>query len=269
MTVPKYTSKLQGSKVVVIGGSAGIGYAAAEASLESGAHVYLASSSSTRIEAAVSRLTTATHQSPTATGGSVQGRAIDLGSDDSVRQFIDWVSADTTVGKARGIDHVVFTAGDALRLGDLMDTDLEDAKGALEVRFWGALRVIKFTHSQMKDRGRSGSITLTSGTVAYKPAKGWAVASGMGGAIESITRGLAVDLAPTRVNCILPGAVDTPLWDPLPAQVKAGMMRQFEDKLLTGRVGQAEEVAEGYLFLMKGSYTTGTCIVIDGGAMLT
>lgn len=111
--------------------------------------------------------------------------------------------------------------------------------------------------------------------MAYKPAKGWAVASGMGGSVEvspslphlsprahthrphpqppqSVTRGLAVDLAPTRINCILPGAVDTPLWGPLSPEAKAATFKHFEDKLLTGKVGLPEEVAEGYLYLMKG-----------------
>ncbi|KAJ9119335.1 hypothetical protein QFC24_005806 [Naganishia onofrii] len=250
-----------------------IGFAAAEASLESGAHVYIASSSSTRVENAVSQIQTAA-ASATEGGqkGSIQGREIDLTSDTSVKEFVGWVSADTKGdgGKEKGIDHVIFTAGDALQLGDLMETDFEDARKvtlsanlilciggdmrtqAFDVRFWGALRVIQFAHPEMKDRGRLGSITLTSGTVAYKPAKGWVVAAGMGGAVESATRGLAIDLAPTRVNCILPGAVDTPLWDPLPAHVKTGLMKSFEEKLLTGQVGQAEEVAEGYLYLMKG-----------------
>ncbi|KAJ9095264.1 hypothetical protein QFC21_005630 [Naganishia friedmannii] len=247
MSAPKYTNKLQGKKIIVIG------YAAAEASLESRAHVYIASSSSVRVEKAVSQLQSTAAAAGGEGKGSIQGRAIDLTSDSSVKEFIGWVSGDADgAGKERGVDHVIFTAGDALQLGDLMETDFEDAKKAFDVRFWGALRVIRFAHPEMKDRGRLGSITLTSGTVAYKPAKGWVVAAGMGGAVESATRGLAIDLAPTRVNCILPGAVDTPLWDPLPAHVKAGLMKTFEEKLLTGRVGQAEEVAEGYLYLMKG-----------------
>ncbi|KAI5450208.1 hypothetical protein NCC49_003357 [Naganishia albida] len=266
MSTLKYSNKLRGKKVLVVGGSAGIGYAAAEAALENQAHIYIASSSIDRVNGAVSKLKdTIDGQS----AGSVQGRTIDLTSDSSVKEVVDWVSNDTEGGKQSGIDHVIFTAGDSLMLGDLSQVNIDDCKCALEVRFWGMLRVVKFAHPAMMDRGRYGSITVTSGTVAYKPAKGWSVAAGMGGSVESVTRGLAVDLAPTRVNCVLPGAVDTPMWDPMGPEGKAATFKHFEGKVLTGKVGVPEEIAEGYLYLMKGSYTTGTCIVLDGGAMLT
>jgi NAD(P)-dependent dehydrogenase (short-subunit alcohol dehydrogenase family) len=195
--MPKYTNKLENKKVVVIGGSAGIGmhfphppkfrvdlipmnpgYGAAEAALESGANVYIGSSNAERVESAVKSL-----ESDNASGkGSIQGRAIDLKSDESVKEFVDWVAGDTKGGGEQGVDHLIFTAGDALMLGDLMDTNLKEAKAvslvvaihlpdlplihldlkAFEVRFWGALRVVKAVHPVMKDRGRFGSITLTS-----------------------------------------------------------------------------------------------------------
>lgn len=154
------------------------GYGAAEAALESGANVYIGSSNAERVESAVKNL-----ESANASGkGSIQGRAIDLKSDESVKEFVDWVANDKE-RKEEGVDHLIFTAGDALMLGDLMDTNLEEAKAvstslsssdligkadsrgnikAFEVRFWGALRVVKAVHPAMKDRGRFGSITLTS-----------------------------------------------------------------------------------------------------------
>ena len=90
--------------------------------MESSAHVYIASSSPDRVSSAISDL------KATSSSGSIQGRAIDLRSEDSVKQFVDWVAADTEGEKQQGIDHVVFTAGDALMLGHLMDTDLDAAK---------------------------------------------------------------------------------------------------------------------------------------------
>ncbi|KAJ9112691.1 hypothetical protein QFC22_006193 [Naganishia vaughanmartiniae] len=169
MSAPKYINKLQGKKVIVIGGSAGIGYCAAEASLESGSHVYIASSSSTRVDKAVAQLQ-ADAAGTEAVKGSIQGREIDLTSDESVEQFIAWVSGDTVAGKDKGVDHIIFTAGDALQLGDLMETDFEDARKAFDVRFWGALRVIQIAHPEMKDRGRLGSITITSNGRTELPA---------------------------------------------------------------------------------------------------
>jgi NAD(P)-dependent dehydrogenase (short-subunit alcohol dehydrogenase family) len=108
------------------------GYAAAEAALESQAHVYIGSSSSDRVQGAVSKLKdTISGQSI----GSAQGRAIDLTSDASVKEFIDWVSNDTEGGKEKGVDHTIFTAGDSLKLGDLLETDIDDVKGVSQARY--------------------------------------------------------------------------------------------------------------------------------------
>lgn len=100
------------------------------------------------------------------------------------------------------MDHVIFSAGDALQLHSLDDLDVESSKSAFEVRVFGVLRVVKAVKGMFN---KGGSLTLTTGTVAYKPHKGWSVASAMGGATESLTRGLAVDLAPIRVNAVCPG----------------------------------------------------------------
>lgn len=108
-----------------------IGYAAAEAALENQAHIYIASSSIDRVNGAVSKLKdTIDGQS----AGSVQGRPIDLTSDSSVKEVVDWVSNDTEGGKQSGIDHVIFTAGDSLMLGDLSQVNIDDCKCVSETR---------------------------------------------------------------------------------------------------------------------------------------
>ncbi len=89
---------------------------------------------------------------------------------------------------------------------------------------------------------------------------GWTLASGMAGATESVSRGLAVDLAPIRVNCVVPGAVYTELWDGMGQEQKDKMMKGMEGKLLTEKMGMPEDVAEAYLFCMKSAYVTGTSI---------
>jgi NAD(P)-dependent dehydrogenase (short-subunit alcohol dehydrogenase family) len=108
------------------------GYSAAEAALESQAHVYIASSSSDRVQGAVSKLKgTVAGQSV----GSVHGRSVDLTSDASVKDLINWVSNDTEGGKQNGIDHVIFTAGDSLMLGDLSQVNIDDCKGVSRARW--------------------------------------------------------------------------------------------------------------------------------------
>lgn len=82
-------------------------------------------------------------------------------------------------------------------------------------------------------------------------------------------RGLALDLAPVRVNLISPGAVQTPLWDGLPKEMVAGFMKMIEQRTTTGVIGRAEDVAESYLFVLKDANCTGSVIDTNGGAFLT
>lgn len=87
------------------------------------------------------------------------------------------------------------------------------------------------------------------------------------GSLESGTRGLAVDLAPIRVNFIVLGAIKTPLLDDFTGGNSA-IAEQFAQGTLAKRIGSAEEAAEAYLFSMRCGYATGTRIDVDGGALL-
>lgn len=143
-----YVDKVKDKHVVVIGGSAGIGYAVAEAAAANGAHVYIASSNPKRVEEAAQRL-----------GGNVQGRAIDVLSDDSVKGFFEWVKQKS--GNA-GIHHLVYTAGDSLQTPSFTEANLEDAAKIPAVRVYGALRAAQHAYPYLKEHGREASITITS-----------------------------------------------------------------------------------------------------------
>lgn len=110
--------------------------------------------------------------------GQVFGKAVDLKSEPSIKSYFEWVDS---TGK-KGVDHVVFTAGDALALAPVDENlDVERSKDAFDIRVFGVLRVVKAVKGLFNV---GGSLTLTTGTVAYKPPKGWSVASAMGGATE-------------------------------------------------------------------------------------
>jgi NAD(P)-dependent dehydrogenase (short-subunit alcohol dehydrogenase family) len=113
-----------------------------------------------------------------------------------------------------------------------------------------------------------GSITLTDGTIAHRPRKGAALSTAMAGAIEHLTRGLAVDLAPVRVNAVCPALVLTEVWDSIPEEVRAQRLRRMTEHQPLPRPGSPAEVAQAYLYLMKGGYTTGQVLKVDGGATL-
>jgi NAD(P)-dependent dehydrogenase (short-subunit alcohol dehydrogenase family) len=238
--------ELDGKRVLVIGGSSGIGYAVAKAALAAGARVTVASSDAQRVNAAVARL------------GGGDGVALDVTDEAAVRSYF------TSSGP---IDHIAFTAADwgAIEHPDFAGIDLAAAASIFAVRFWGALAVAK--HG-VKRVAPGGSITLTNGMAAHRPQKGLAVATAMAGAVEHLVKGLAVELAPVRVNGVCPGAIRTEAWDELPSEFRQAQEARLAEQLLP-RVGDTAEVAEAYLYLMRGTYTTGQTLRVEGGWSLS
>src|SRR4029079_2836333 len=130
------------------------------------------------------------------------------------------------------------------------------------VRFWGAVAAVKYGHQSMPP---DGSITLTDGTVAHRPRKGAPLSTSMAGAVEHLGVGLAVDLAPIRVNVVCPGLVMTEVWAGVPEE----QMKKLTARQPIPRGGGPNEVAEAYLYLMRAGFTTGQVLRVDGGSGLT
>jgi NAD(P)-dependent dehydrogenase (short-subunit alcohol dehydrogenase family) len=236
---------LQGQKVVVIGGSSGIGFAVAKGALADGARVTIGSSNPQNVEAAVAKL-----------GPGASGHAVDVKTEADVAAFFD---------KIDGLDHLVYTAGDwgsARTPRPIAETNFQDAEALFAVRFWGALAAIKHATPRMSGQG---SITLTNGMIAHRPRKGTPISTAMAGAIEHLTQGLAVDLAPIRVNAVCPAAIRTDVWNSIPAEQREARLAEMTRRQPVARVGEPEEVAEAYLYLMRGGYTTGQVLRVDGG----
>jgi NAD(P)-dependent dehydrogenase (short-subunit alcohol dehydrogenase family) len=110
-----------------------------------------------------------------------------------------------------------------------------------------------------------GSITLMSGQSASIPTDGAVVNAAMHAAIEVLAKGLALELAPIRVNAIAPGAIDTPAW---PEEDRIEITKWAEDKLPVRRMGLAEEVAQAVVLFMTNGFITGEVLHIDGGGRL-
>ncbi|KAG9082160.1 hypothetical protein FRC07_014294, partial [Ceratobasidium sp. 392] len=113
-----------------------------------------------------------------------------------------------------------------------------------------------------------GSLTFTIGNAQQRPIPGWGYFIGAVGAVETATRGLAVDLKPLRVNTIAPGPVDTEIFDNFPPEQREHIFKTHSEKVLVGHIGTPEEVAEAYIFAMKCQYLTGQVITVDGGGVL-
>jgi NAD(P)-dependent dehydrogenase (short-subunit alcohol dehydrogenase family) len=236
---------LRSKRVVVIGGTSGIGLAVAQGALAHGASVVVGSSSAAKVAAAADKLA----------GGETLALAVDVKDDASVAAFFERVGA---------FDHLVFTAGDwsGFGGGPIAKLDVAGAASVFAVRFWGAITAIKHAAKHIRE---GGSIALTDGMIAHRARKGAAISTAMAGAIEHLTRALAVELAPIRVNAVCPGAIRTEVWNVIPAEQREERMKRMTERLPIKRVGEPDEVAEAYLYLMRGGYTTGQVLRVDGG----
>jgi NAD(P)-dependent dehydrogenase (short-subunit alcohol dehydrogenase family) len=229
-----------GKRVVVIGGTSGIGKAVAEGAASRGARVVVASSTPEKVEKARTNRMDA-HQ-------------VDVRDEASIAAFFE---------KLGGFDHLVYTAGDwgPRGAGAIATLDFDSAAEAFTTRFWGALKAIKHGH---KNIAEGGSIVVTDGMIAHRPRKGAAVSTAMAGAIEHLVRSLAVDLAPIRVNGVCPGYIMTDIWSGMPEELRKSRLKVAE-RYPVPRAGEPSEAAEAYLYLMRGGYTTGQVLIVDGG----
>src|SRR5580658_5199267 len=241
----KRLNGLQDKRVVVLGGSSGIGLAVAEQAASQGASVVIASSSEERVQRAVASV-----------GGDAQGQAVDVADERAVATFFS---------KLGTFDHLVLTAGDGLHLHDPAATDLQQARHAFELRDWAALAAVKYGSPYIR---KEGSIVLTTGIAGQRPRKGWVIAASVCGSIEALTRALAVELAPIRVNAVSPGLVRTNLWQSMSALERERLYESVGKSLPVGRIGEAHDVAQAYLFLMQEGFSTGQTVVVDGGSVL-
>jgi NAD(P)-dependent dehydrogenase (short-subunit alcohol dehydrogenase family) len=236
---------LQGQRIVVIGGTAGIGLAVAEAAAREGAAVVVASRRRESVDSALKQLPE-----------GAEGHVLDATDEAAVAAFFERIG---------GYDHLVFTAGESLLLESLAESDLSRARRFLDTRLWGAYTAVKYGAPSIRE---GGSVVLTTGTAGRRPLPGTTVAASLCGAMESLTRALALELAPLRVNAVAPGIVRTDLWRDLPEADRNALFKSAADSLPVARIGEPTDVAEAYLYLMRGAYTTGSVVVVDGGAVL-
>jgi NAD(P)-dependent dehydrogenase (short-subunit alcohol dehydrogenase family) len=232
---------LKGKKVVVVGGSSGIGLATAEMAKREGADVIVASRNVQRLDAVAEKL-------------NAIAIPADVTSDESVAKLFQ---------SCGPVDHVVVTAAQ-LRTGPFKTVKMEDVRATMEGKFWGAWRV-----AQAADIRPGGSLTLVSGYLSIRPRPNAAIVSAANGALESLARALALELAPVRVNAVSPGIIDTPIRAAMPEAARLDMLAKTAAALPVGRVGVGEDIAQQILAFMTIGFATGSIVYLDGGALVT
>ncbi|WP_192387744.1 SDR family oxidoreductase [Burkholderia cepacia] len=234
--------KLNDQRVLVVGGSSGIGEATARAFAEAGATVTIASRDAARLAASKDRI-----------GYDVSTGVMDITDDASVRAFLD---------SAGEFDHVVVSAAQTAT-GPVRGLALDDAYAAMDSKFWGAYRIARAVRIR-----QGGSLTFVSGFLSVRPSKNSVLQGAINAALESLARGLALELAPVRVNTVSPGLIATALWSKIDAEARDRMYEGAAARLPAGRVGQPEDVANAVLYLASTPYATGSTVLVDGGGAI-
>ncbi|MDN5284722.1 MAG: NAD(P)-dependent dehydrogenase, short-chain alcohol dehydrogenase family [Mucilaginibacter sp.] len=228
-----------------MGGTSGIGLATAKAAAGEGAQVVIASSNQQRVDNALTELP-----------DNAEGYAIDLGHEQNIKTFFEGIGT---------FDHLIYTAGENLSLIYLNDLELEKAHDFFNLRYWGALASLKYAAPHIN---KGGSVSLMSGTASARPGAGWLLGASICGAMDGLTRAMAVELAPIRVNAVAAGVIKTNLWNGLSEADREGMYKSLSEALPLKRVGEAEDIALAFTYLMKQQYGTGQILTVDGGTVL-
>jgi NAD(P)-dependent dehydrogenase (short-subunit alcohol dehydrogenase family) len=233
-----------GKHLVVIGGSSGIGFRVAERAIAAGATVLIGGRSQGRLDAACARL-----------GPAAEAAPIDTADPASIARFFDGVER---------IDHL-FTPGASYRVASFRDADDETARSPFEAKFWGQYRAVRAALPKFSPQA---SVVLMSGAASARPPAAAAAYAACNGAIETLGRALAVELAPVRVNVVSPGTIDSDLWRGRPAPLRKAAFASYAGLSLLGRVGTVDEVAETVIFLLGNGFMTGSTLFSDGGFAL-
>ncbi|GME66396.1 Short-chain dehydrogenase/reductase SDR [Neofusicoccum parvum] len=267
--MPAPAPKLSTQTLLVIGGTSGIGLAVAHLALANSiAHVTISGSNPTRLAAALASLRASDPAADLTSRTS--GHVCDLSSPATTEPNLRALLAATVAANGAGtLDHVVFTAGDALAVVPVADLTVAALHAAGAVRFVAPLLLAKLLPA-FAAPGHASSLTLTGGVNGQRPAPGWTVPAAYGNALRGVVRGLAVDLKPLRVNLVEPGAVETPLWDrfAVGGVEREAFRRRWAERTTVGRVGAPEDTAEAYLYLMKDHFAAGSVVSSNGGTLL-
>ncbi|MCJ1290420.1 hypothetical protein MMC34_001958 [Xylographa carneopallida] len=254
----KYSAKLSGSRILIIGGTSGIGYSVAEACLEAHATVILSSSQPSRIESAIASLLS----SYPSAKPRLSGFPCNLATVDTLEANVA-----SLFSKCGPLNHVVYTAGDKLATMPLDEITLPRIQQAGMTRFFAPLIVAQHA-ARVLPRSPASSLVLTTGSVSERPMPSWAVINSYATGLHGMTRGLALDMKPIRVNLVSPGAVHTPLWDGMSKEAFEAFQKESSAKTATGVFGRAEDVAESYMGLLRDNNITGSVVSTNSGALL-
>lgn len=239
-------TNLHNQRIVITGITGGIAKASAQRLAAQGADVVVSARSEGKLEKALAGIT-----------GKVSGYVMDVQDESSIKNFF---------AKVGDFDHLVTPAASSM-FSPIKDMDFSAARELLETKQWGQMLSV---HHALPYLNENGSITLFSGTVTQKPLPGATMFAATGAATEASGRIWAYELAPIRVNTIVPGVIETDVWSMLygNAETAKEQLTGIASILPVGHVGSADDIAKAVSFLVDNSFVNGISLVVDGGHRL-
>lgn len=234
---------MEHKKIVIIGGSSGMGLATAKMLHSLGHEIVIASRSKDKLKKAVQEI------------GKAESCVLDVTNEKDIARFFDFVGP---------FDHLITSAA-SFTMGPFLKMPLNEARDFFDSKFWGQYLAAKLGAPHIR---KGGSITFFCGVAGQKPFMHFAAGSAINAAIEGLTRALALELSPIRVNAISPGTVVTPVWDGLPEKERLAEFEETARRLPVKRVGQPEDIAKAVCYLIQCGYATGSIVYVDGGARI-
>jgi NAD(P)-dependent dehydrogenase (short-subunit alcohol dehydrogenase family) len=241
----EYQEDIVSNRVVIVGGTSGIGLATARRLLKDGMAVIVAGRNKDRLDAALAEL-----------GTSATGQTVDARDEADLARLFDEIGP---------IDHVVVTVTGPSGTTPFREIDRDQ----LQAHYTGKLMAHTATmQAALPHLNAGGSITLVSAASAGGAMPTTAALAAINAGVEAMVPVLAVELAPVRVNAVSPGVIDTDWWNFLPDGARVEVFDSIAATTPVGRVGTADDVADAIEFLVGNTFTTGIVIRVDGGARL-
>ena len=242
---------LKGQKVVIVGGTSGMGLGAARAAVAAGAEVLVASR---RPEGA--RPSGDGEGKSESAPDRFEHAVVDITDEPSIRRLFE------RVGK---LDHLLVTATPPAQDGPFLQQDLSAAQAIMNGKFFGSWACARHAAPRMR---AGGSITFLTGGAAIRPRAGIATVTATFAALETLSQALALELGPLRVNTLRPGVIDSDMWSFLDEAGREKLRQKVRETFPVGRIGTIEDVGHAAVFLMTNPYVTGAVLEISGGETL-
>jgi len=238
--------RLSGQRAAVIGGGSGIGLATARAFAAAGAQVTIAGRTAAKLQEAAS-----------AGAQPLQWQVLDASVEADVQRFFDSVAP---------LDHLVLCANAGGAIGPFAGLEMGALRSYFDNKLWAYLNALKHVGRALRP---GGSVTLVNGAASRFAAPGMGALAVANGGLDALVRPLALELAPSRVNAVAPGVIETPYWDKMVPEVRQSFFELAARSVPTRRTGTPEDVADAVLFLAGNGFVTGTVMLVDGGRHLT